>query len=93
MKTLLEAFENWLAERIQLALSPLLDRVAALENNGGNPTLDARLETLEDRINELNDLSEDSVDDRIESWMDNNLDDNVREAVGNLHFTVEVSRY
>ena len=100
MKTLLEAFENWLAERIQLALEPLIKRVADLEDHFGNVqtdsdglTLDARVAALEEAKEELDSDLEGKIDDCVSSWMDNNLDDNVRECVENLNFRVEVSRY
>ena len=38
------------------------------------------------------DLNDYNVDDAIDSWAYNNLDDKITEAVNNLSFTVEVSR-
>jgi hypothetical protein len=37
------------------------------------------------------DITDYNVDDAIESWADNNLDEKISEAVNNLTFTVNVN--
>ena len=56
--------------------------------------VDAHIDNLDDKISDWMsnnfDITDYRVDEAIESWMDNNLQEKVEEAIGNVEFNVTV---
>ena len=82
----------------KLALIALIDeRIDAhklIREDAIGDVVDAHIDNLDDKIADLMsnnfDATDYNTDDAIESWMENNLDEKVSEAIGNVEFNVTV---